>query len=1257
VSGAQITIADEGQTQVQVIATDDAGNSSTSPVATASIDETEPTIAVAGSLANTPYATLPPGSYGLTVTATDQGGTDANGNLASVTSGVASIGISVDGTPVSGSPFPNSGCTANGCPQSQTESSWSYSPTPGAHTIEITATDQAGNSSTYDIEAGGQTQLPAAPTQNYSLSQAGLHLDGATSGDLAGSSIADIGDVNGDGIEDYAIGAPNFNNGAGAVFVILGQSEPATVDLATITPTSCPDITNTTTCQGFRIDGAPGSRAGTSVMGAGDINGDGSSDFLIGAPGTTQSGVQEPRGSVYAVFGGPSLQAFNLANIATAGPSGAAAGFRILGPCLSGNAPLQDGSCVPAVTGGSDPIPFGTSLAGGGAGATATSSDINGDGLADIVLGESDEDGGQGAGQGAAWVIFGKSTGGTVDLGTSSSLGNQGFEIEGPSELANAGASVSMAGDQNGDGLADIAIAAPGVNCGSASSGGGAVYVLYGTASSSTIDLSQGVTPSEGYEICGNTGDLLGSSTNGHGLADIGDVNTDGLDDLAIGGNGGYVVFGQSSPTNIDLADINPSTTPSSSGGSYIGYRLIAPGVGYGSGSDVFSVGDLNGDDTPDVAITDPTDNSNAGDAYVVYGKADNAAINLADLSAQGASDGGELGFHAAGVSPGDMLGTSAIGTFDAADAGTDDLLLGAPGASNDNRANSGSTYLVSVAGTDGSTAATSPPSTSKRSDPYSAAPTSGDNPADYASGNYGLTFGPPCDFSASYCPNADESSALTEPSSATPGPVGLLAQARDMHYFRYGVPWNAALPSVCLTSLDASGNHKAGAGYDDPATDCGNLKSFLTMVKNVVAKDSLSPGKINIEINLSATPSTFKMGDAAARLAAEKTVGPQTAGQDELNGGTTGYYAAIDDLTHYVNVTLAQNDGTPHVQFWGAWNEPDVVGTQTSTPNVPFANPGLAASYVYWAHNQVENQSSSALDAFTGCQGTYSCVVVAGEFAFVRRDSRTPRTFIPTMLRDLSTFTKADHFTPRVWSYHAYLDVDDPTGDPGPDANPLPPMAMGDTITAINMFKNSSQWRTPGEQVWMTEGAYTPAFASLAFDAQTPPTYSNGTCSAPGAIPTHGIETAVDRFLALTTGDAGIDAPGSGSALSAQALVAAHDVSAAFWYEVSAGGGGGSWMSEPCPDYPVTGVTTANGQPGLGSDYGLYEGDNQAPTGTVSLGVPRPRYAFCLLTSEEPSNTAPANGVTDLNSDCQNQDYGTNIADTAPLETSAPSG
>ena len=109
------------------------------------------------------------------------------------------------------------------------------------------------------------------------LTQANVTLSGAATGDQSGYSVASAGDVNGDGRTDVIVGAPladpSLRSDAGSSYVIYGKASPSDVDLASLGS------------GGFRIDGAAaGDQSGYSVASAGDVNGDGFADVIVGAP-------------------------------------------------------------------------------------------------------------------------------------------------------------------------------------------------------------------------------------------------------------------------------------------------------------------------------------------------------------------------------------------------------------------------------------------------------------------------------------------------------------------------------------------------------------------------------------------------------------------------------------------------------------------------------------------------------------------------------------------------------------------------------------------------------------------------------------------------------------------------------------------------------------------------------------------------------------------------------------------------------------
>lgn len=389
-----------------------------------------------------------------------------------------------------------------------------------------------------------------------SLGSGGFKITGAATGDALTSSfsaegVGAIGDVNGDGLADVAVTSSAANNagagknGSGSVWVVFGKASSTTVNLASLGN------------GGFRIDGAAGNQAlGTSVAGAGDMNGDGKTDLVIGANGNGTG-----KGAAFVIFGKADTSTLSVGALG-------AGGFQATGP--------SNGSS------------FGDSVAGG--------RDVNGDGIPDVIVGAS--------GAPAAYVIFGKTNSTAVDTGA---LGAAGFRMfNGGNETGN---SVGLAGDMNGDGRAEAIVAARFAAPGGKTSAG-SVFAVFGRTASSDVDL--GALGAAGFRVDGAAnGDQTGRS-----VFDAGDFNDDGLGDFVVGslntsnngrtGSGSAsVIFGKASTTPVDLT--NPGSAAIRADGAAAS-ELVGRGVGGGK--------DVNGDSRSDVLIGSTSSNK----VRVLYG-------------------------------------------------------------------------------------------------------------------------------------------------------------------------------------------------------------------------------------------------------------------------------------------------------------------------------------------------------------------------------------------------------------------------------------------------------------------------------------------------------------------------------------------------------------------------------------------------------------------------------------------------------------
>ena len=476
----------------------------------------------------------------------------------------------------------------------------------------------------------------------------GFQINGEVASDRAGGSVASAGDVNGDGFDDLIIGAdladPNGNS-SGASYVVFGAAGgfSASFDLSALTGTN-----------GFQINGeAEFDLSGDSVASAGDVNGDGFDDLIIGAQYDNLNG--DNSGASYVVFGAADGFSASLELSALNGTNG----FRINGEAADDRA----GVCV------------------------ASAGDVNDDGFDDLIIGTRCADP-NGMGSGAAYVVFGSGSGLSASFELSDLNGTNGFKINGEATGDYAGQTVASAGDVNGDGIDDLIIGArwaqPNGNY------SGATYVVFGSASAfdASLELSD-LDGTNGFKINVQAGDYTGVS-----VSSAGDVNGDGIDDLIIGAtyaspNGtasgaSYIVFGSGAgfSATLELSDLDGSN----------GFKINGKAEYDYSGASVASAGDVNGDGYDDLIIgasnADPNGNR-SGASYVVFGTASgfSASLDLSDLD-------GTNGFQINGEAADDRASFSVAAAGDVNGDGYDDLIVGAGGA-DPNGSNSGASYII----------------------------------------------------------------------------------------------------------------------------------------------------------------------------------------------------------------------------------------------------------------------------------------------------------------------------------------------------------------------------------------------------------------------------------------------------------------------------------------------------------------------------------------------------------------------------------
>ncbi|MFA6027608.1 MAG: hypothetical protein WC752_01650 [Patescibacteria group bacterium] len=412
---------------------------------------------------------------------------------------------------------------------------------------------------------------------------------GEADGDAAGFDVATAGDVNGDGYDDFLVGASMWDaDDIGAVYLTYGQSSGLTGD-------------SLSTAVRFEGEG-PNYYAGASVSTAGDVNNDGYDDIIIGSYGYGANGA------AYLIYG--QAEYLTSASLSTA-------------------------------------VVFTGEVAGDLAGISASfAGDVNNDGYDDFLVGARNYDVAAWGDNGAAYLIYGQSS----NL-SGGSLGTEAVRFNGETDnnYDYAGFAVSGAGDVNGDGYDDFLVGAMEYGASQA----GAAYLIYGQSENLTnASLSTKVrfTGEANFDYAGIT------------VSGAGDVNNDGYDDFLVGANeygdsgAAYLLYGQSE--NFISASLSTAV-------KFTGETALDQ-----AGRGLSRAGDVNNDGYDDFligAIYNDDGVSQAGSAYLIYGQITNYTsqdLSFADqFTGENSNDGAGWAISSAG---------------DVNNDGNDDILVGA---------------------------------------------------------------------------------------------------------------------------------------------------------------------------------------------------------------------------------------------------------------------------------------------------------------------------------------------------------------------------------------------------------------------------------------------------------------------------------------------------------------------------------------------------------------------------------------------------
>jgi len=487
-------------------------------------------------------------------------------------------------------------------------------------TCTVTPNDgtEDGSSATTSVTVTEADCFDGWPSADVELADSDYQLFGEDNDDQSGFAVSDAGDVDGDGLGDLLIGA---DTSAHAAYLVLGASlGPDTeIDLADADYTFAGEDS--------------GDHAGYSLSSAGDVDGDGLDDILIGAWGDDSAGdeagaaylilaaslgssseilledadhkfvgVDEYERAGHAVSSAGDVDGDGLddiligATMKNTGGDYAGATYLVLASSLGSDPEFDLDDADYTFTGEAEYDFSGH--------AVSTAGDVDGDDLDDILIGAYGEDSGGDEG-GATYLVLAASLGSSTEI----DLGNADYKFIGEGATADEdyfGFSVSNAGDLDGDGLGDLLVGAERDDSGGSNSGAAYIFLAASLGSSSEIAIADA-----DYQWVGESG----SDRAGYSVSGAGDVDGDGLDDVIVGaykestgayhGGAAYLVLGASlgSTAANDLADADT--------------KFLGEADYDYAGHSVSNAGDINGDGLDDL-IVGAYAADNAGITYVL---------------------------------------------------------------------------------------------------------------------------------------------------------------------------------------------------------------------------------------------------------------------------------------------------------------------------------------------------------------------------------------------------------------------------------------------------------------------------------------------------------------------------------------------------------------------------------------------------------------------------------------------------------------